>query len=202
MDAAPRVRVRSAADRARDQLGDLAVLNARLAGAGPAAPRRAAGEDAAAVRRRVDYLKRRRRSWELVTAYVTRQDALCTLAAIEDAARKVEAALAEGTRDTAGVGDLQRELEALQAEVAIASSRLSATQERVDANLARVEDLKREAERLEGTLGAGGEGAAEGAAAAAPAAPRRRRGAAGGPQEAVRRGLQSSMELEDGLKNQ
>lgn len=33
VDSAPRVRVRSAEDRARDQLADLAVLNERLAGA-------------------------------------------------------------------------------------------------------------------------------------------------------------------------
>ena len=36
MESVPRVRVRTAADRARDQLADLAVLNERLAGKGAA----------------------------------------------------------------------------------------------------------------------------------------------------------------------
>ena len=80
VESAPRVRTRCAADRARDQLADLAVLNARLAGGDEAAT--------AAVRQRLEYLKRRRREWEAVYQLVTRQDALCTLAAIEDANRK------------------------------------------------------------------------------------------------------------------
>jgi hypothetical protein len=58
VEAAPRVRVRSAADKARDQLADLAVVNARLAGSDEGR--------AAEIRKRLDYLRRRRRNWEMV----------------------------------------------------------------------------------------------------------------------------------------
>ena len=88
VDAAPRIRVRRAHDRARDQLADLAVLNERLAHQGDEI-------EVTQVRQRVEYLKRRRRNWELVYQYVTKEDALCTLAAIEEANKKVEAALSE-----------------------------------------------------------------------------------------------------------
>jgi chlorophyllide a oxygenase len=106
---------------------------------------------AAAVRHRVDYLKRRRRNWELVYQYVTNEDALCTLETIEEANRKVEAALSEGTTEGAGVGAMKRRLEELQKEVSAAQAKLDSTQARLESNIARIEELKAEAKRLQTT---------------------------------------------------
>ena len=54
-------------------------------------------------RNRVEHLKRHRRNWELVYQHVTRADALCTLAAIEEAAARVDAALSEESRERTSV---------------------------------------------------------------------------------------------------
>lgn len=55
--------MRTSRDRARDQLADLAVLNERLAGKGQS--------EAAAIRHRLEYLKKRRRNWEMVYQHVS-----------------------------------------------------------------------------------------------------------------------------------
>lgn len=195
MENAPRIRVRRAHDRARDQLADLAVLNERLALQSEA--------EATAARQRVEYLKRRRRNWELVYQTVMREDALCTLAAIEEANSKVEKALSEESRERTGVGKLKRQLQELQAEVAAAHSRLHLTQARVETNLRRINQLKEEAVAL--TRVPTSDGAEAGVAATAEVS------AAGeGVSSAVLpmkrplkgKGLQSSLDLEDELKNQ
>lgn len=49
--------------------------------------------DEARIRNRLEYLKRRRRNWELVYQFVTKEDAECTLARIEEANQKVSYAL-------------------------------------------------------------------------------------------------------------
>lgn len=41
------------------------------------------------IRNRLEFLKSRRRNWELVYQYVTKEDAECTLAKIEEANQKV-----------------------------------------------------------------------------------------------------------------
>jgi chlorophyllide a oxygenase len=225
IESAPRVRVRTSADRARDQLADLAVLNERLAGKDP--------REAAQVRKRLEYLKRRRRSWELVYQHVTRADALCTLAAIEEAAARVEAALSEASRERLSVSALKRQLVGLQAEVAEAHARLHLTQARVEQNLRRISELKDEAARL-GDVAADPAAASEAgraaaaavaAAAAAPAAPTRQEAppapaalrpaaseararapghAAAAPRRSAaqrRRGLHSGLDAEEELKN-
>ena len=152
VETAPRLRVRRARDRALDQLADLAVLNQRLAmSSNTEAETKAEAEAAAAVRRRVDYLKRRRRNWELVYQYVTKDDALCTLETIEKANRAVEAALSEGTAEGAGVNAMKRRLEELQKEVGTAQAKLDATQARLESKIARIEELKAEARRLQRT---------------------------------------------------
>ncbi|KAH7622922.1 putative Chlorophyllide a oxygenase, chloroplastic [Nannochloris sp. 'desiccata'] len=234
VDTAPQVRVRRAHDRARDQLADLAVLNQRLSMASnTAAETKAEVEAAAAVRRRVDYLKRRRRNWELVYQYVTNEDALCTLETIEEANRKIEAALSEGTTEGAGVGAMKRRLEELQKEVGAAQTKLDLTQARLESNIARIEELKEEARRLQKTHDdsdddssirntASSAAAVKAKAAltlAPPATPQRQldnqQQASPSPsilssnpidterREALikRRGLQSSLELEDELRN-
>ena len=104
--------------------------------------------EASAARRRIDFIRRKRATWEMIHDYVTRKDAIFTLSAIEDANRKVEHALSENSRERIGVGNLKKQLELLQQEVAAAHSKLHLTQARVDANLKRIEELKQEAERL------------------------------------------------------
>ena len=141
--------MRRAHDRALDQLADLAVLNKRLALSGQSHPPGQAAEVAIEVRKRVDYLKRRRRNWELVYQYVTAEDALCTVETIEEANRKVEEAVSETTAEGAGVGALKRRLEELQQEVSVAQAKLDTTQSRLESNLARIEELKAEAKRLQ-----------------------------------------------------
>ncbi len=75
----PRVRIRQTAQRQKDELLELAVLNERLAGT--MAPWQA--------RNRLEQLRMRRRNWEAIYDYVTRTDAAATLALIEEANKKV-----------------------------------------------------------------------------------------------------------------
>ena len=74
------MRVRKPHDRQREQLAELAVLNERLA-----------GNQSLAARRRIEWLKIRRKEWEQIYNYVTKHDAAVSLAIIEEANRKVEA---------------------------------------------------------------------------------------------------------------
>ncbi|PSC70793.1 chlorophyllide a oxygenase [Micractinium conductrix] len=169
MESAPRVRVRTSADRARDQLADLAVLNERLAGRNE--------DEAAVIRQRLEHMKRRRRNWQLVYQHVTRADALCTLSAIEEANARVEELLSEESRERHSVSALKRQLVELQGEVSEAHQRLHLTQARVEQNLQRISELKEESaraqlgdavQRAEATEGAALDGAA--VSALAPAA--------------------------------
>jgi chlorophyllide a oxygenase len=220
--------VRRAHDRARDQLADLAVLNQRLAMASSTeAETKAESEAAAAVRHRVDYLKRRRRNWELVYQYVTNDDALCTLETIEEANRQVEAALSEGTTEGAGVNAMKRRLEELQKEVGAAQAKLDLTQSRLESNIARIEELKEEAKRLQRTHDSDDDSSSNNVTSAAsslrtlmPPTPQRQldqqhttssSSAPPLPSNPIdvdrrdvlikRRGLQSSLQLEDELRN-
>ena len=78
VNGAPRVRLRRPVDRQREQLADLAVLNDRLAG-------RAGWQ----IRRRVEFLRTRRRNWEQIYKQLASNDTATTLAMIEEANRKV-----------------------------------------------------------------------------------------------------------------
>eukprot|EP00887_Chlorella_sp_A99_P007345 scaffold2.g7345.t1 len=189
LEDAPRVRVRSAADKARSQLADLAVVNERLSGSDDT--------EAAEIRNRLEFLRRRRRNWELVYQVVTRQEALCTLEAIEEANRKVEELLRRGageeSRESNSMGNLKRQLLDLQGEVGLAHQRLHATQARVEQNLRRINELKAEAsklERMQQGLTSGKQAATPAAAvtaatvAAAPAAAAAGAPAAGRPRPA------------------
>ena len=80
LDSVPRVRVRTSDKRQQEVLVDLAVLNERLAG--HVAPWEA--------RRRLDYIKQQRRTWEHIYNYVTKQDAATTLELIEETHAKVD----------------------------------------------------------------------------------------------------------------
>jgi chlorophyllide a oxygenase len=216
LEAAPRVRVRRAADRAAEQLADLAVVNARLAAGGDA-------RAAAAARQRVDFLRRDRRTWARVHESVAAADAADALGAADRAAARAEAALAPGAREAAGVGALRSELADLAGEVAAAHARLHVAEARVALGLRRAGELRAEAERLRAGLGAAaadGERAAVRAASAAAAssaaatlvaakraapAPRpaaqRAPAAAAAAGSAASRGLASSLDLEPGLRD-
>ena len=78
MGAAPRIRMRSVDERQRGQLAELAVLNERLA-----------GRQSWQIRQKLEHLKSRRRIWELIYEYVTKRDAIASLAMIEEANNKV-----------------------------------------------------------------------------------------------------------------
>nr|BAQ33958.1 chlorophyllide a oxygenase [Bryopsis plumosa] len=135
---APRIRFRQKADRGVDQLSELAILNERLAGRPPWE-----------IRRKVDYLKTRKRNWEMIYQQVTAKDAVTTLRSLEEANRKVEAALSEESRESTSVGDLKKVLVDLQGEVNEAHQKLHLTEARVKQNMDRINTLKREAEELD-----------------------------------------------------
>lgn len=77
----PQVRVRNLTWRQAQQLAELTVLNERLAAGNK-------GSSVIAVRKRIEWLRARRRVWERIYNYVTKQDAAATLAVIEDANSK------------------------------------------------------------------------------------------------------------------
>lgn len=79
LDSVPRVRVRQAAQRQKDELLELVALNERLTGT----------LEPWEVRKRLEHLRVRRRNWEAIYNYVIRQDAAATLALVEEAAAKV-----------------------------------------------------------------------------------------------------------------
>ncbi|PNW88760.1 hypothetical protein CHLRE_01g043350v5 [Chlamydomonas reinhardtii] len=139
LDSVPRVRVRTKDSRQLDDMLELAVLNERLAGR----------LEPWQARQKLEYLRKRRKNWERIFEYVTRQDAAATLAMIEEANRKVEESLSEEAREKTAVGDLRDQLESLRAQVAQAQERLAMTQSRVEQNLQRVNELKAEATTLE-----------------------------------------------------
>ncbi len=75
----PQVRVRNSESRKMEEILELAVLNERLAGS--MTPWEA--------RRKLEYLKMRRRNWERVYAYLTEQEVTASLELIEEAYAKV-----------------------------------------------------------------------------------------------------------------
>lgn len=79
IDEAPRVRVRTIAKRQMDDLVELAVLNERLTGT----------HDPWDVRNRLELLRTRRKNWEHIYNYVTKQEAAATLDLIEEANQQV-----------------------------------------------------------------------------------------------------------------
>jgi chlorophyllide a oxygenase len=79
LDEAPRVRVRTISQRAKDDLVELAVLNERLHG--DVSPWEA--------RSRLELLRKKRKNWEHIYNYVTKADAAATLALIEEANEQV-----------------------------------------------------------------------------------------------------------------
>ncbi|KAK9803468.1 hypothetical protein WJX73_005184 [Symbiochloris irregularis] len=114
---APRVRVRKLDDRQREQLAELAILNERLA-----------GNQSPAARRRIEWLKHRRKEWELIYHYVSKRDAAVSLALIEEANRQASAALSESVRERQGISTLKRHLVSLQGRLAEAHERLHMSQ--------------------------------------------------------------------------
>lgn len=79
IDEAPRVRVRTIARRQMDDLVELAVLNERLSGA----------HDPWEARNRLEMIRTRRKNWEHIYHYITKQEAAATLDMIEEANEQV-----------------------------------------------------------------------------------------------------------------
>lgn len=79
VEGVTQMRPQPPAERQKDQLADLAVLNERLSGRGKPWT----------ARQRLEYLKKQREQWEAITEHVTRSDAAATVAIIEEAARRV-----------------------------------------------------------------------------------------------------------------
>lgn len=77
--AAPQVRVRLANDRAKQQLGELALLNESLMGQ----------VEPWKIRRKVEYLKSKRQAWEGVYNAACRQEVSLTVAHLESAMAEV-----------------------------------------------------------------------------------------------------------------
>ena len=76
---APRVRVRDSKSRVLDEFLELAVVNERLAG----------NLEPWEARQRLEYLRMHRKNWEHIYDNITKQDAVATLALIEEANEKV-----------------------------------------------------------------------------------------------------------------
>uniref|UniRef100_A0A7S0RR27 Rieske domain-containing protein n=1 Tax=Chlamydomonas leiostraca TaxID=1034604 RepID=A0A7S0RR27_9CHLO len=211
LEDAPRVRVRSMEDRKLEELLEVAVLNARLSG----------DVDPWKARRRLDYLKLRRRNWEAIYHFVSETDAVVTLELIEEANRKVEEALMESNQGRTSVHAMQKKLMSLQQEVEQAANKLATTQAKVEQNLRRVNQLKAEAAKLERLKAAAPSASASKGSSATltKEAPATRPGdatpstsyasAAAAATAALKaasksrpgRGLQSSLEMEDALRN-
>ena len=189
VDTAPRIRVRRATDRARDQLADLAVLNERLRNQDEAG--------AVQARTRVEFLKRRRKIWQKVYEYVLDNDIECTLSSIEEANTKVQKALSDEMRDKTSILDLKKTLQSLQEEVVEANEKLVMTKAKVEENVKRMNELKQSAEILEKTFSTDVNGVQQ--ANVVPFEAERVMTAM--PKGRKSSGLESSLRLEEELKN-
>ena len=155
MDSAPRLRVRTAADRARLQLADLAVLNERLAKLEDGTSS-VDQEEVVKARKRVEFMKRSQKTWSKVYDYCMDNDVDCTVDAIEAANAKVMSMLAD---DALSVAEQQASLDSLQQKTDDASYRLRRTEAEIEMNVQRLEEIKATARILEESLG--GKGAME-----------------------------------------
>mmetsp|Transcript_9484 Transcript_9484/g.25790 ORF Transcript_9484/g.25790 Transcript_9484/m.25790 type:complete len:581 (-) Transcript_9484:13-1755(-) len=190
MDSAPRLRVRTAADRARLQLADLAVLNERLAKLEDGTSS-VDQEETVKARKRVEFMKRSRKTWSKVYDYVMDNDVDCTVDAIEAANAKVMSMLAD---DALSVAEQQASLDSLQQKTDDASYRLRRTEAEIEMNMQRLEEIKATARILEESLG--GKGAME-AGVEEVLAPRQKKQA----PKRNGKGLWSTLELESALKD-
>jgi chlorophyllide a oxygenase len=75
------VRVRQAGDRAMSQLGELALLNESLM-----------GQETWKIRKKVEYLKSKRKAWEGVYNAACKQEVSLTVAHLEEAIAEVRCA--------------------------------------------------------------------------------------------------------------
>jgi len=188
---APQIRVRSAEQRSQDQLAELAVLNERLAGE----------TEPWQIRRKVEYLKMRRQNWERIYNHITKQDAIATLRSIEEANKKVEEALSEESRETQSVENLRRQLVELQEEVNMARQKLRMTEGRVEQNVARVKELRQEAEQLEMLKQQKNTSSGSSLKVEVPRPSHSSDVETAQRRKQDRRGLHSSLDMEDGLQN-
>lgn len=189
LDSAPRVRVRTAADRARLQLADLAVLNERLAKLD--SPDAADREEVVKARMRVEFMKRSRKTWAKVYDYLMDNDVDCTVEAIEAANAKIMNMLED---DAMSVSEQQSSLDSLRRQTDDASYRLRRTEAEIELNMQRLEEIKATARMLEESLTSGKvPGEVSEALAAKPDTKSK------SPKQ--NNGLSSSLALEPALKN-
>lgn len=144
VSTAPQIRLRRASDRAKEQLADLAVLNEKL--------RKADGFEAAKARKRVEFMKRSRKTWSKVYDYLMDNDVECTLSSIEEANAKVLAMLSEETREISAIETQEETLQSLKEQTEAAKNRLQKTEAEVQLNLQRLEEIKESAKMLEASF--------------------------------------------------
>ncbi|WIA31318.1 hypothetical protein OEZ86_002220 [Tetradesmus obliquus] len=154
-----------------DDLVELAVLNERLSGV----------HEPWEARNRLEMLRTRRKNWEHIFNYVTKQEAAATLELIEAANDQAELLLSDESRERASVSELKLQLQDLQAQVDEASRKLQATQDRVQQNLERVASLKAEAAALE-QLSLATPSLSSSSSSSTAAAPQQQQSASAGPR--------------------
>jgi chlorophyllide a oxygenase len=126
-----RVRVRDPADRAQDQIIDLAVLNAKLRGDNPTI-----------VRNRLETLRKHRTTWDRIHAHVAANDARVTIEDIEALAEAIEKVELEQRDERISVGESSEELRVLEERLASARANLAYTERRLRAGRESLDALE------------------------------------------------------------
>lgn len=142
LEAFPQIRVRKASHRRLELLIEAAVANERL---------NVGERGAVSVRQRAEWLRlrMRRENWESIFENIMMKDAALTLSSIEAALREVDEALFDEHKEKQPIGLLKSQLEDLQEKVGIAHERLHMTENRLKFNIDRLDDLKKEAAKLD-----------------------------------------------------
>lgn len=138
----PQVRVRKASHRRLELLIEAAVANERLT---------VGQRGAVSVRQRAEWLRMRmrRENWEELFETIMMKDSSLTLSSIEAALKEVDEALFDENREKKPVSMLQCQLQDLQEKVGEAHKRLHVTESRLKYNIQKLEDLRKEAKKLD-----------------------------------------------------
>jgi len=189
--SAPRIKVRNLEDRGKQQLAELAVLNARLDGA-------AHWE----ARQKLEYLQKSRETWEAVYQDLLSSGGMATLESIEETKRKIDLTLSEEFREGNSVTEMRTQLQELQRDLEDANKQLSKAQQVVSTNEKEMAKLQQEAEKLRRMSALPVLDRAPAASTSAPAEPELSLSAEGKPGALKKKGfLKSSLHLEEELKD-
>lgn len=106
---------------------------------------------AVSVRQRAEWLRMRmrRENWEELFETIMMRDSSLTLSSIEAALKEVDEALFDENKEKQPVNMLQSQLQDLQEKVGEAHKRLHVTESRLKYNIQRLEDLRKEASKLD-----------------------------------------------------